>query len=153
VSYDRVHIFEALRPGRWAVCAIGIGLLAGCQGGGVNAPAPPTGETVSLSGDIQPIFNSACVSCHADGTISSAFGNPLRLTSGRAHANLVDRRSFQSANWTLVVPGDSSASLLWLKVSRADPPVGSTMPLFGSPLSSRQLGLIRDWIDQGALDN
>src|SRR5262245_38797991 len=87
----------------WAVLVV---LVLGCQGS-VNTPAPPTGETVSFSQQIQPIFNGACISCHAEGTISSAFGNPLRLTAGRAYANLVDRQSFQSADWTLVVPGDS----------------------------------------------
>ena len=33
------------------------------------------------------------------------------------------------------------------------PPVGTTMPFIGGRLSSENLALIRDWIDQGAMNN
>jgi hypothetical protein len=59
----------------------------------------------------------------------------------------------QQADLTLVVPGDPDTSLLWLKVSSNSPPVGSTMPLFGSRLTSNELALVRDWIAQGAQNN
>lgn len=134
--------------------AAGVALMAcglGCPG--VNVPAPPTDETVSFSADIQPIFNANCTTCHRIGGITDVEGIPLRLTEGDSFDLLVNEPSLQRADLTLVVPGDSSASLLFLKVSRDSPPVGVRMPLVGAPLSSTDLGLIRDWIDQGALDN
>jgi hypothetical protein len=123
-----------------------------CQGG-VPAPAPSTGETISFSNQVQPIFNAHCTACHAEATVSSALGSPLRLTANTSYQMLVNQRSAQSPSWTLVVPGDTNASLLWRKVSSTNPPVGARMPLIGAPLSSRELGLLRDWIAQGAPDN
>ncbi len=126
--------------------------VLGCQGS-VNEPASPTGETVSFSADIQPIFNANCTTCHRTGGLADMEGIRLRLTEDDSFDLLVDQPSSQQSDLTLVVPGASSASLLFLKVSSDSPPVGSTMPLFGARLSSTDLGLIRDWIDQGALDN
>lgn len=124
----------------------------GCQGA-VNVPAPPTGETVSFSADIQPIFNANCTDCHVVGGLADIAGIRLKLVAGESFDLLVNQPSSQRPELTLVVPGNAGASLLFLKVSRASPPVGSTMPLLGTPLSSANLGLIRDWINQGALDN
>lgn len=75
------------------------------------------------------------------------------LTPGQSIDSLVDQSSSQRPDLTLVTPGDPDASLLWLKVSSNSPPVGATMPLFGQRLSSEELGLLRDWIAQGAQDN
>ena len=125
---------------------------AGCQGF-VNVPAPPTDEMVSFSADIQPIFNANCTTCHRTGGLADIEGIRLKLVAGESFDLLVNQPSSQRSDLTLVVPGDSSASLLFLKVSSDSPPVGDTMPLFGTPMSSANLGLIRDWIDRGALDN
>jgi len=140
---------NGMRRGSLAVGCAAMALCGiGCQGS-VNVPAPSTGDTVSFSADIQPIFNANCTTCHVSGGIAS---DRVHLTTTEAYDGLVNQASTQS-DLTLVVPGDSSASLLFLKVSSDSPPVGGTMPLFGTPLSSANLGLIRDWIDQGALDN
>lgn len=126
--------------------------VVGCQSP-VNDPAPPTGETVSFATDIQPIFNANCTTCHRAGGLADLSGITLRLVEGVSYNLLVDQPSSQQVNLTLVVPADSNASLLFLKVSSDAPPVGNTMPLIGARLSSTDLGLIRDWIDQGAMDN
>ncbi len=119
----------------------------------VPMPAPPSGNAVSFSGDIQPIFNASCSGCHSAGGFAAIQGIALRLTAGESFNGLVNQASSQQANLTLVVPGDSASSLLFQKVSSNTPPIGSTMPLFGGPLSAVQSGLIRDWIDQGAMNN
>jgi len=130
----------------WAMCAIG------CQGP-VNVPAPSTGEPISFAGDIQPIFDAHCIVCHVTGGRADNEGIALKLVAGESYALLVNQPSVQNAALTLVVPGDAATSLMFLKVSSDTPPVGATMPLVGARLSSADLGLIRDWIDQGALDN
>ncbi len=141
---------------RWGR-VIGISVMAtalyGCPES-VNTPAPPSQGTVSLSRDIQPIFNARCTSCHSPGfPTNTIVGIRMVLTPGDAFTSLVNQPSSQRPDLTLVEPGDAESSLLWLKVSSNNPPVGSTMPLFGSRLSSTELGLVRDWINQGALDN
>lgn len=128
-------------------------LWSGCYGGPVNLPAEQVTENVSFSQQIQPIFDQRCTVCHVLGGFALGFVS-LELTEGDSRAMLVGQASSQDAAHTLVVPGDSSLSLLFLKVSSNDPPVGATMPLFGGErLSSEELALMRDWIDQGALDN
>ncbi len=133
-------------------CALLMAAGTGCQGS-VNEPGPPTGETISFSADIQPIFNANCTTCHRTGGVADVEGIRLKLVAGESFDLLVDQPSSQRSDLTLVVPGDAGASLLFLKVSSNSPPVGSTMPLVGARLSSTDLGLIRDWINQGALNN
>ena len=128
----------------------GVGL--GCQGS-VNVAAPSTGETILFSADIQPIFDANCTTCHRTGGQADMAGILLKLVADESFELLVDQPSSQQSDLTLVVPGDANASLLFLKVSANSPPIGATMPLVGARLSSTDLGLIRDWINQGALDN
>lgn len=151
MSVKRIQIQIArLAP----ICLIGVlGYCGyGCQAS-VNTVAPPTGETVSFSAQIQPIFDNTCTTCHQEGGIADLVGIGVRLIEGESFAMLIDQPSTQREDLTLVVPGDSSASLLFIKVSSNSPLVGARMPLIGPPLSSTEIGLIRDWIDQGAPDN
>ena len=105
---------------------------------------------VSFSNQIQVIFNANCTSCHISGGIADTI---MHLNAEESFDALVNRPSVQDTSLTRVVPADSSASLLFLKVSSDSPPVGSRMPLGGIPLSQADIALIRDWIDQGAPDN
>ena len=108
---------------------------------------------VSFSQDIQPIFSVFCANCHVAGGIADNQGIDLRLVAGQSYNGLINRRSVQNTGLTLVVPGDSSQSLLWMKVSMNNPPVGGRMPFALSPLDQASIDLIRRWIDEGALDN
>ncbi len=140
---------------RWVPCCLALlcaTLLASCQGE-VNLPGADSGRAVLFDNDIQPIFEARCVSCHRQGAFANLSGIDLVLTTGQSYDSLVNQPSSQDDALTLVAPGNSAGSLLFQKVSSNAPPVGSTMPLFGERLSSTELALIRDWIDQGAMDN
>jgi len=128
-------------------------LAGGCPSAGVNVPAPPSEQTVSFSKQIQPIFDAHCTTCHRVGGLADLEGIALKLTADRSFDLLVNQPSTQQPDLTLVLPGDADASLLFQKVASASPPVGARMPLVGPPLSSDNLGLIRDWINQGAMNN
>jgi hypothetical protein len=135
-----------------------VGLLAGSLACQVNVPVseppPPSDGTVSFATQVEPILVNSCSGCHSPG--GAAFvdnGIPMNLTEGQAYDAIVNQLSVQNASWTIVVPGDSASSLLYLKVSMDTPPVGVRMPRFTPPLSGTEQGLIRDWIDQGALNN
>lgn len=119
----------------------------------VNVPGPATGGTVSFANDIQPIFNELCIGCHVTGGFADQSGIALKLVAGQSFDLLVNQRSVQDTSLTLVNPGDSANSLLFQKTSQNMPPVGMTMPLGGRRLTSTELALVRDWIDQGASDN
>ena len=138
-----------------------VGLVAvscGTPGGGGPNPQiiiPAPGETVSLSTHVQPIFTAHCASCHRDGGGASVLvGIDIRLdNASNSFSTLVNQPSAQNANFTLVKEDDSANSLLYLKVSSSNPPVGSRMPFLSSPLSDDEIRVIKDWIDQGALNN
>lgn len=101
---------------------------------------------VSLSQDVQPIFNAYCVSCHG--------GNGgLVLGQGQAYSNLVNTTSFGYAPLKRVVPAKPDSSVLYLKIS-SNPPinVGQRMPQ-GGALPQDEILTIKYWILQGAKDN
>ncbi len=100
---------------------------------------------VSLSTNVQPIFDANCTGCHP--------GNGgLSLTSGQAYGDLVDIESNGYAPMNRVVPGSPENSVLYLKVI-GDQQVGQRMPQGGPPLPDESIALIRFWIEQGAEDN
>jgi hypothetical protein len=96
---------------------------------------------VSYAGEIQPIFNSNCAGapCHIGGN-----ANGLSLNS---YADLMDGGN----SGDVVLPGNPDGSII---VRRLEGSITPRMPLNGPPyLSSSEIQLIRDWIEQGALDN
>jgi hypothetical protein len=132
------------------------------QAAGIGATAvvisdatTPTAKTISLTVTVQqsgvsfaneiiPIFTAHCTSCHG-GTAN------LHLTPAEAYTNLVNipAGTGDCAGTPRVTPGNSSASALYLRVSGM---CSARMPLGGS-LTPAQIDRIRQWIDQGALNN
>lgn len=146
-------------------CSIAIALALACAmprvaaaqyggGGGegcddISAIAPVAG--VDFETDIQPIFNSRCVTCHFPGGAAQAGGTDLDLREGQSYDQLVGVPSDQDGSWTRVQPSSFNSSLLFQKINCFDPPVGERMPQGGPYLFNQQQALIRDWINQGAL--
>lgn len=102
---------------------------------------------VSYGSDVRPILVASCavINCHGSGTIQSA------LNMGTATWTQI-RAASGNVGGLVVRPGNASISNLYLKTT-SPPPFGSQMPFGEAPLSSAQQIAIRDWIDQGALDN
>ena len=65
------------------------------------------------------------------------------------YVSIVDSAGF---NGKAVIAGDGENSNLYRKVTNS-PTFGSRMPVNGDTLTTAQQQLIKDWIDQGALDN
>ncbi|MBX2972747.1 MAG: hypothetical protein KF797_06565 [Flavobacteriales bacterium] len=127
-------------------------LLAGCakDEGPLHVPRPvdPAApmDTVHFSTAVLPIFVEHCWLCHppmADG---------MDLSPQYAYSSLVNVPSVNWAPALRVVPGDPDASVLWHKVNFTDE-YGLGMPPNGSALTSAELQTIREWIEQGAMDN
>lgn len=114
-----------------------------------DGPDDPN-EPVSFARDIVPIFQANCAGCHDPGGSS---GIVLRLSEEAAYEELVNRHSVQAPELIYIVPGDPQNSLLYLKVSRDDPPVGLRMPRFAPPLTTGEIAMIEEWIADGAPDN
>ena len=100
----------------------------------------PLYAEVDYNSEIQPIFNTSCVSCHNSDSPNYS-NHQLNLTS---YAGLM----LGGESGSVVVPFDASSSLLWQKISQyAMPPYGSGVDF----LSEEQTNLIGDWINDGAL--
>ena len=96
-----------------------------------NLPIP---ADVSYQGDIQPLFNQNCISCHG-GNIAPD------LRSGSSRAALI------SGNF--VIPSDAANSILYKALKGEGAPL---MPPSGA-ISTAKINLVKSWIDDGALNN
>ena len=100
---------------------------------------PAATRTVDFVQDIQPILDSQCVKCHGPEKQKGGWRADVKdtaLTGGDDHA-------------PNIVPGKSAESPLIHFVAGLDPDM--KMPAKGDPLSIEQIGLLRAWIDQGAI--
>ena len=109
---------------------------------------------VSLMFDVQPLFDSYCVSCHM---LESAQGG-LVIEQGEAHRNLVKVPSTQ-VQMARVDPGRPESSYLLHKMRGTHLEIGGgglPMP-YGSEVSAgiseEAIATIERWIAQGAANN
>jgi mono/diheme cytochrome c family protein len=106
-----------------------------------HEPAPglpaPASRPVEFAKDIQPILTSHCIQCHSSRNLMGG----LHLDSSKALAGGLSGK--------VILPGNSAESLLVKMISGQIE--GKRMPMIGDPLTSEQVGLIRRWIDDGAL--
>jgi mono/diheme cytochrome c family protein len=137
--------------------------------GAIDASPESSSAPLSFGTDIYaPVIHEHCVGCHgptADGGPGSgeSFGK-LDLSSVDAgYANLVNVTARGgdcadidgAATPVRVVPGNASASLLYMKVNgyTTPPPCGSAMPKSGEIPDGGQATVVQQiqtWIDQGA---
>jgi hypothetical protein len=111
---------------------------------------PPGNAPIRFSSDVQPIFTRSCAKfgCHIPATAPFGFV----LEQGQAYANLVDVQSAEDPTLKRVEPGRSDLSYIIRKLEGTG--LGDRMPADGPPyLPDAEIQLIKDWIDQGALDN
>lgn len=111
---------------------------------------PPGNLPISFSADVQPIFTRSCAKsgCHIPATAPFGFV----LEQGQAYANLVGVPSAEDPLLKRVEPGRSDLSYIIRKLEGNA--LGDRMPADGPPyLPDAEIQLIKDWIDQGALDN
>jgi len=103
--------------------------------------------TVSFTTDIQPIFTTTCMVCHAPPQLS---GN-MDLSPGAGYGSLANVVSSGYPPAVRVVPGDPTLSVLYHKVFGTGQ-YGSAMPL-GGTISQSDLTKIQTWIAEGARNN
>ncbi len=101
---------------------------------------PASSRQIDYARDVQPIFDQSCLRCHGPEKPKSRF----RLDNRDAALK-------GGANGIAIVPGDSAKSPLihyvaGLVEDMEMPPVGK-----GNSLTPEQIGVLRAWIDQGAI--
>ncbi len=100
--------------------------------------APPeTSGQVDFLRDIQPVFQHSCISCH---------GPEQQMAGLRLDSRSLALAGGQSGR--AIQPGDPDGSLLVQRVAGLGDQ--AQMPMGGKPLDPATIGLIREWIEQGA---
>ncbi len=94
----------------------------------------PLPENVSYAQEIQPIWNQSCVSCHQgnqDPDLRASVSFNILTTEG----------------W--VIPGNADGSILFRSL------IGDGVSLMppGNPLTTAKINLVKQWINEGALNN
>lgn len=97
---------------------------------------PLDASGVSFANDVQPILNSRCASCHG-----------LERTSGDFDLTTYDLLMAGGEEGLAVLPGDAASSPL-VTLSES-----GNMPKNGPKLTPDQLQVMKDWVNQGALNN
>ncbi len=98
----------------------------------------PVARTVDFEKEIKPLFEAACIKCHAKG-------------KDKGGLSIETREVFFKGGDTgpAAVIGKSAESLIVEAVSGLDP--DTAMPKKGTKWTPGQVGLLRAWIDQGAV--
>jgi mono/diheme cytochrome c family protein len=104
----------------------------------VSLLPPAATRPVDFTRDVQPIFEATCWNCHGPKRTEAS----LRLDQREAALKGGDRGND-------IVPGKSAESLLIHAVSGLHDEL--KMPKKGEKLTAEQVGVLRAWIDQGAL--
>lgn len=133
-------------PFRTTLLAVTLGTLTAAVWAqpGAAAAGPPDAsqqqqaEPVDFVRDIQPIFRDHCYECHAGTTVEGGLNLGIKANAYRG-----------GDSEAAFIAGKSDESLLIQLVSGQDE--SRPMPPEGNPrLTSEQIGLLRNWIDQGA---
>jgi len=124
-----------------AALAVGFSSAAGARAAAAPQLPPATAQAVDFEQDVRPILTASCLGCHGPEKQKSDFR--------------VDVKKIVFAGGVggepAVVPGRSAESPLVRYVAGLEedmqmPPAGK-----GDPLTPAQIGILRAWIDQGAV--
>ncbi|MXZ05636.1 MAG: DUF1553 domain-containing protein [Rhodothermaceae bacterium] len=117
-------------------------LLAACNQSSTGPSTLPA--TVDYNWHIKPVLSDRCYKCHGpDDQVRKA---ELRLDT-QAGAYGVSR---DDSTHRIIEPGNAAASLLVEHISSEDPQRRMPPPESNLSLTSREIALIKRWIDQGA---
>jgi hypothetical protein len=126
------------------------------SGGETNGEAPveePAAPVAFTDAEVQELFDTRCVRCHAGATTVLDLRDFKKTTIGVPAATSSSAECSDSATPTRIVPGDRNASLLWHKV-KGTQDCGDPMPppLKGTKLTAAQLESLGLYIDGLATD-
>ena len=105
------------------------------------AQTEPLPKQVEFSHDIRPILSDNCFACHGPDEKQ----RQVDLRFDTREGIFADRGGYQ-----VIVPGDSSQSRLFQRISAEDEAFLMPPPWAETTLTQEQIELIRLWIDQGA---
>lgn len=131
-----------------AFLVLSITLLQGCSDSGDEGTNSNGGsEPISLLADIQPIFSASCALSQCHSGASPAGG--MSLSAGQSYTALVGVPAQMQPDLRRVLPAEPDSSFLYHRLIGQG---ASVMPP-GSSLPAAEIAAIRQWIEEGALNN
>lgn len=113
-----------------AACLVGAACIAAAD------------EPIRFNRDIRPIFSDICFACHGP-------DEKERQTSWRLDQPDAALARLEDGGFA-IVPGKSAESVMYQRLTSADPDVRMPPPDYDKQLTDEQIELIRRWIDAGA---
>ncbi len=102
--------------------------------------APPTeaaaSSGVSFAANVYPIFEAKCIKCHGVERVKEGLD-----------MQTYDNLMAGSFNGQVLIPGNADESLLVQLIAKGE------MPNRGPKVTEEELQIIRNWVNQGALNN
>src|SRR3569833_1261150 len=95
-------------------------------------------QPVDLNTQVKPIINKKCIVCHGGVKRQGDFSLLFRT----------DALSKAKSGKLAIIPGDPDHSELMRRITMSDPE--DRMPYKQTPLTKEDIGILRDWIKQGA---
>lgn len=113
-------------------------LAAGLE---ITPADPGLGRPVEFYSDVFPVLEAKCLACHN-----------VRTKSGQLVLENITALLQGGESGPSLVPGKPDDSLLYRLAARVDEPVMPplTNPVRAQPLTPRELGILRQWIQEGA---
>ena len=129
------------KPGLLTVFSVVLacGLAAGARTRVVSAQGPvPSTPKVSFNREILPILANNCFACH---------GPDEKKRETKFHFDTQEGMFLKKG---VIEPGNAEESLLVEKITDPNPKDRMPPPESGHVLTEKQIGLLRQWIDEGA---
>ncbi len=115
-----------------------VGMAAAPTADAIRQLPPAAGRVVDFEKDVQPILEASCIKCHGRGKAKGGWKLDNR------EAVLAESDSGRT-----LIPGRSAESRMIHLVAGTDP--DDVMPQKGTRLTAEQVGILRAWVDQGAV--
>ena len=126
-----------MRRHRFWYDLVGVLLLSAVS----SLPGETQGE-VQFNRDVRPILTDNCFQCHGPDAAHREAG--LRLDQREAATAELDSGEYA------IVPGDAAASELVRRITNEDPDMRMPPAELQKNLSTHQIAVLRQWIDEGA---
>ncbi len=100
--------------------------------------APPAGERIDFQREVRPLFAEFCLNCHGPDAQNREADFRLDTALALQHPDAI-------------FPGQAARSELIARISSDDPEFRMPPPQSGKRLTAKQVGVLRQWVDEGAI--